>query len=65
MLSLCLSLGLELCDPPHRLMVTMSASFFWIAGQLLLPGLAVAVAEWRLLQGTITLGLTLLAACWW
>ncbi|XP_058011098.1 putative solute carrier family 22 member 31 isoform X2 [Ahaetulla prasina] len=56
---------LELCDPSHRLIVTMSASFFWIAGQLLLPGLAVAVAEWRLLQGAITLGLTLLAACWW
>ncbi|XP_026575539.1 putative solute carrier family 22 member 31 [Pseudonaja textilis] len=56
---------LELCDPPHRLMVTMSASFFWVAGQLLLPGLAVAVAEWRLLQGAITLGLTLVAACWW
>ncbi|XP_029139063.1 putative solute carrier family 22 member 31 [Protobothrops mucrosquamatus] len=56
---------LELCDPPHRLTVTMSASFFWVAGQLILPGLAVAVAEWRLLQGAITLGLTLLAACWW
>lgn len=65
MLSLCFSLGLELCDRSHRLMVTMSASFFWVAGQLLLPGLAVAVAEWRLLQGAITLGLTLLAACWW
>ncbi|XP_013913109.1 PREDICTED: putative solute carrier family 22 member 31 [Thamnophis sirtalis] len=56
---------LELCDPPHRLMVTMSASFFWVAGELFLPGLAVAVAEWRMLQGAITLGLTLLAACWW
>ncbi|XP_070617871.1 LOW QUALITY PROTEIN: putative solute carrier family 22 member 31 [Erythrolamprus reginae] len=56
---------LELCDCPHRLMVVMSASFFWVAGQLLLPGLAVAVAEWRLLQGVITLGLALLATCWW
>ncbi|XP_007435723.2 putative solute carrier family 22 member 31, partial [Python bivittatus] len=56
---------LELCDPPHRLMVTMSASFFWVAGQLFLPGLAVACGEWRLLQGAITLGLALLAACWW
>ncbi|XP_039186941.1 putative solute carrier family 22 member 31 isoform X2 [Crotalus tigris] len=56
---------LELCDPPHRLTVTMSASFFWVAGQLILPGLAVAVAEWRLLQGAITLGLALLTACWW
>ncbi|KAM6430608.1 putative solute carrier family 22 member 31 [Liasis olivaceus] len=56
---------LELCDPPHRLVVTMSASFFWVAGQLFLPGLAVACGEWRLLQGAITLGLALLAACWW
>ncbi|XP_077787711.1 putative solute carrier family 22 member 31 [Podarcis muralis] len=56
---------LELCDPPHRLAVTMGAGFFWVAGELLLPGLAVACKEWRLLQGTIVLGLTLLAACWW
>ncbi|XP_063169022.1 putative solute carrier family 22 member 31 [Candoia aspera] len=56
---------LELCDPPHRLVVTMSASFFWVAGQMILPGLAVACVEWRLLQGAITLGLALLAACWW
>ncbi|XP_053255991.1 putative solute carrier family 22 member 31 [Podarcis raffonei] len=56
---------LELCDPPHRLAVTMGAGFFWVSGELLLPGLAVACKEWRLLQGTIVLGLTLLAACWW
>ncbi|XP_062997206.1 putative solute carrier family 22 member 31 [Elgaria multicarinata webbii] len=56
---------LELCDPPHRLVVTMSAGFFWVAGEVLLPGLAAACKEWRLLQGAITLGLALLAACWW
>ncbi|XP_061449781.1 putative solute carrier family 22 member 31 isoform X2 [Rhineura floridana] len=56
---------LELCDPPHRLAVTMGAGFFWVSGELLLPGLAVACKEWRLLQGAIVLGLALLAACWW
>uniref|UniRef100_A0ABM5EUC1 Solute carrier family 22 member 31 n=1 Tax=Pogona vitticeps TaxID=103695 RepID=A0ABM5EUC1_9SAUR len=56
---------LELCDPPHRLGVTMTAGFFWVAGELLLPGLAVACREWRLLQGALTLGFALLAACWW
>lgn len=57
--------GLELCDPPHRLVVTMGAGFCWVAGELLLPGLAVLCKEWRLLQGAITLGLALLAGCCW
>ncbi|XP_069724483.1 putative solute carrier family 22 member 31 isoform X2 [Phaenicophaeus curvirostris] len=56
---------LELCDPPHRLEVTMVASFFWIAGELLLPGLAVLCRDWRVLQGAVTMILALLAACWW
>ncbi|XP_040471762.1 putative solute carrier family 22 member 31 [Falco naumanni] len=56
---------LELCDPPHRLGVTMVAVFFWIAGELLLPGLAVLCRDWRVLQGTVTMILALLAACWW
>ncbi|XP_068812404.1 putative solute carrier family 22 member 31 [Struthio camelus] len=56
---------LELCDPPHRLPVTMVAGFFWIAGELLLPGLALLCREWRVLQGAVTLILALLAACWW
>ncbi|KAL2300096.1 hypothetical protein Nmel_012056 [Mimus melanotis] len=38
---------LELCDPPHRLGVTMVAGFFWIAGELLLPGLALLCRDWR------------------
>ena len=57
--------GLELCDPPHRLGVTMVGSFFWIAGELLLPGLAVLCRDWRVLQGAVTMILALLAACWW
>nr|XP_060644429.1 putative solute carrier family 22 member 31 [Anolis sagrei ordinatus] len=56
---------LELCGPPHRLTVTMLSSFFWVAGELLLPGLAVACKEWRLLQAAITLTLALMALCWW
>ncbi|KAJ6657199.1 hypothetical protein lerEdw1_002788 [Lerista edwardsae] len=55
---------LELCDPPHRLVMTMGAGACWVAGELLLPGLALLCKEWRLLQGAITLGLALLAACW-
>ncbi|XP_067392806.1 putative solute carrier family 22 member 31 [Emydura macquarii macquarii] len=55
---------LELCDPPHRLMVVMVAGFFWVAGELLLPGLAVLCGQWRLLQGALTLTLALLAICW-
>nr|XP_056718376.1 putative solute carrier family 22 member 31 [Euleptes europaea] len=56
---------LELCDPPHRLIVTMGAGFCWVSGELLLPGLAVACQDWRILQGAITLVLALLALCWW
>ncbi|NWI53668.1 S22AH protein, partial [Calyptomena viridis] len=56
---------LELCEPPHRLGVTMVAGFFWIAGELLLPGLALLCREWRVLQGAVTMILALLAACWW
>ncbi|XP_005052350.2 PREDICTED: putative solute carrier family 22 member 31, partial [Ficedula albicollis] len=56
---------LELCDPPHRLGVTMVAGFFWIAGELLLPGLALLCRDWRVLQGAVTMILALLAAGWW
>uniref|UniRef100_A0A672UBL2 Solute carrier family 22 member 31 n=1 Tax=Strigops habroptila TaxID=2489341 RepID=A0A672UBL2_STRHB len=43
----------------------MVASFFWIAGELLLPGLAVLCRDWRVLQGAVTMILALLAAFWW
>uniref|UniRef100_A0A8C8S6Q8 Solute carrier family 22 member 31 n=1 Tax=Pelusios castaneus TaxID=367368 RepID=A0A8C8S6Q8_9SAUR len=55
---------LELCDPPHRLMVVMAAGFFWVAGQLLVLGLAVLCRQWRLFQGAVTLTLALLVSCW-
>ncbi|XP_077166548.1 putative solute carrier family 22 member 31 [Paroedura picta] len=56
---------LELCDPPHRLVVTMGAGFCWVFGELLLPGLAVVCQEWRVLQGAVSLGLALPILCWW
>ncbi|XP_053550084.1 putative solute carrier family 22 member 31 [Bombina bombina] len=55
---------LELCSPGHRLMVTMIGGFFWIAGELLLPGLAVLLADWRIIQGVITGTLLLLVIYW-
>ncbi|XP_043937778.1 putative solute carrier family 22 member 31 [Protopterus annectens] len=51
---------LELCDPPHRLMITMIGGLFAVAGQLLLPALAVLCRDWRILQGVITFLLLLL-----
>ncbi|XP_028931990.1 LOW QUALITY PROTEIN: putative solute carrier family 22 member 31 [Ornithorhynchus anatinus] len=55
---------LELCDPPHRLGVTVVAGLFWVAGKLLLPGLALLCKDWRLLQGLVTLLLALLLFFW-
>uniref|UniRef100_A0A8C3DVA7 Uncharacterized protein n=1 Tax=Corvus moneduloides TaxID=1196302 RepID=A0A8C3DVA7_CORMO len=40
----------------------MVAGFFWIAGELLLPGLALLCRDWRVLQGAVTMILALLAA---
>ncbi|KAM4614168.1 putative solute carrier family 22 member 31 [Discoglossus pictus] len=55
---------LELCSPSHRLMVTMIGGFFWVAGEALLPGLAVLSSNWRVLQGAITATLVLLVTYW-
>ncbi|XP_029464466.1 putative solute carrier family 22 member 31 [Rhinatrema bivittatum] len=55
---------LEICDPAHRLMVTMLAGFLWVAGELLLPGLAVLCKDWRVLQGVIAASLALLLVYW-
>lgn len=63
-LPLC-SPGLELCDPPHRLMVEMVSGFFAIAAELLLPGLAVLCRDWPVLQAVATLPLLLLLSYWW
>lgn len=55
---------LELCLPGHRLMITMIAGFFWLSGELLLPGLAVLCKDWKILQGVITGLLALLMSYW-
>ncbi|XP_078064704.1 solute carrier family 22 member 17, partial [Mustelus asterias] len=56
---------LELCDPPHRLMVSMVAGFFAVGGQFLLLGIAVGAGNWRLVQVIITapLGLFVVYCC--
>ncbi|XP_051918478.1 putative solute carrier family 22 member 31 [Hippocampus zosterae] len=55
---------LELCDPPHRLMVAMIGGFFGIFAELLLPGVAVLCRDWPVLQAVTTLPLLLLVSYW-
>ncbi|CAI9568957.1 unnamed protein product [Staurois parvus] len=55
---------LELCLPGRRLMITMIAGFFWLSGELLLPGLALLCGDWKILQGAITGLLALLMNYW-
>lgn len=57
--------GLELCDPPHRLMVAMVSGFFAVFAELLLPGIAVLCRNWPVLQAVATLPLLLLLSYWW
>ncbi|KAG8001604.1 Solute carrier family 22 member 23 [Nibea albiflora] len=55
---------LELCDPPHRLMVAMVSGFFAVVAELLLPGIAVLCRDWPVLQAVATLPLILLLSYW-
>ncbi|KAI3377576.1 hypothetical protein L3Q82_008743 [Scortum barcoo] len=55
---------LELCDPPHRLMVAMVSGFFALFAELLLPGIAVLCRDWPVLQAVATLPLLLLLSYW-
>ncbi|XP_066439071.1 putative solute carrier family 22 member 31 isoform X2 [Eleutherodactylus coqui] len=55
---------LELCTPGLRLMITMIGGFFWLGGELLLPGMAVLCSDWKILQGAITAALFLLSSYW-
>lgn len=57
--------GLELCDPPHRLIVAMVGGFFGVLAELLLPGIAVLCRDWPVLQAVATLPLLLLLSYWW
>ncbi|XP_023646596.1 putative solute carrier family 22 member 31 [Paramormyrops kingsleyae] len=55
---------LEICDPPHRLMMTMIGGFFAVGAELLLPGVAVLCRDWPVLQAVATLPLLLLLSYW-
>ncbi|XP_029946654.1 putative solute carrier family 22 member 31 [Salarias fasciatus] len=55
---------LELCDPPHRLMVAMVSGFFAVFAELLLPGVAALCRDWPVLQAVATLPLLLLLSYW-
>ena len=58
-------IGLEVCDPHHRLMVSMVSGFFAMFAELLLPGLAVVCSDWPVLQAVATVPLLLIISYWW
>ncbi|GAA6077054.1 putative solute carrier family 22 member 31, partial [Tachysurus ichikawai] len=58
------SSGLEVCDPPHRLMVSMVSGYFSVFAELMLPGLALLCGEWTVLQAVATVPLLLLLSYW-
>lgn len=62
--AICVCSGLELCDPPHRLMFCIGAGLFSVVGTLLLPGLALIAQDWHLLQGLSALATGLLLLFW-
>ncbi|XP_027013322.1 putative solute carrier family 22 member 31 [Tachysurus fulvidraco] len=55
---------LEVCDPPHRLMVSMVSGFFSVFAELMLPGLALLCGDWTVLQAVATVPLLLLLSYW-
>ncbi|XP_076142908.1 putative solute carrier family 22 member 31 [Alosa pseudoharengus] len=55
---------LEVCDPPHRLLVSMVTGFFSVFAELLLPGLAVLCSDWPVLQAVATVPLLLMISYW-
>ncbi|XP_053099634.1 solute carrier family 22 member 23 isoform X1 [Hemicordylus capensis] len=57
-------LRIELCPPNHRFMITMVASFVAMAGQFLMPGLAVLCRDWQVLQAVIICPFLLMLLYW-
>ncbi|XP_062952122.1 solute carrier family 22 member 23 isoform X2 [Cynocephalus volans] len=57
-------LGIELCPPGKRFMITMVASFVATAGQLLMPGLAALCRDWQVLQALIICPFLLMLLYW-
>ncbi|XP_032891565.1 putative solute carrier family 22 member 31 [Amblyraja radiata] len=55
---------LEMCDPPHRLVIMITASICTVVGEMLLPGLAELCRNWRILQGVVTTPFLILLIYW-
>uniref|UniRef100_UPI00358E5E92 putative solute carrier family 22 member 31 n=1 Tax=Myxine glutinosa TaxID=7769 RepID=UPI00358E5E92 len=55
---------LEVCVPHWRLKATALGTFALILGQLLLPGLAAACQDWRILQGVLAGAFVIILFCW-
>lgn len=60
-----LSAGIELCLPGWRFSMTMVANFMMLAGQLLLPGLAVLCRDWQVMQVVVIAPLLLMLSYIW
>ncbi|XP_066537077.1 solute carrier family 22 member 23-like [Hoplias malabaricus] len=58
-------LRIELCLPAWRFSMAMVASFLMLAGQLLMPAVAAACGDWRLLQAVIIGPLLLMFSYIW
>lgn len=56
---------MELCDLPHRLTVATAAVLFTVAGESVLPAVALLCDSWQILQVVVTLALVLLLPYWW
>ncbi|XP_003417908.2 solute carrier family 22 member 23 [Loxodonta africana] len=58
------ALRIELCPPGKRFMIAMVASFVAMAGQFLMPGLAVLCRDWQVLQALIICPFLLMLLYW-
>ncbi|XP_026053767.1 solute carrier family 22 member 23-like isoform X2 [Carassius auratus] len=59
------ALRIELCLPGWRFSMTMVANFMMLAGQLLLPGLAVLCRDWQVMQVVVIAPLLLMLSYIW
>lgn len=59
------ALRIELCLPGWRFSMTMVANFVAVAGQLLMPGLAVLCRNWQVLQAVVICPLLLMLSYIW
>ncbi|RXN14293.1 solute carrier family 22 member 23-like protein [Labeo rohita] len=59
------ALRIELCLPGWRFSMTMVANFVVLAGQLLMPGLAVLCRDWQILQVVVICPLVLILSYIW